>query len=255
MIELALHQRRHQVHDGDAAALHLQPTRRFEAKQASADDHGLGALARVTQERPRIVERAEREDAPLVESLDRRHPRRAAGGQQQRIVRRYTPIVSGDRPGGRVDIDDADAHPQLDVVPAIPVERVDDDVVGALLTREHRRQHHAVVVGVCLVAKHREAEHRVVLENLLDAGHPGHAVSHDNEALHRAPRIPGLGIRDSGSRDSGFGTRLVVSRQQRDGGASPKTCDRQPVSQPRDSASQRIPNPESRVPTRFNVYG
>ena len=31
----------------------------------------------------------------------------------------------------RIDVDDADADAQVDLVAAIPLERVDDDVVGA----------------------------------------------------------------------------------------------------------------------------
>ena len=58
-----------------------------------------------------------------------------------------------------IDVDDADADAQIDVVAAIPLERVDDDVVGGLLAGEHRRQHHAVVVDVRLVAEHRDVEH------------------------------------------------------------------------------------------------
>ena len=44
-IELPLHQRGHQVDDGDVAALHLQPARRLEAEQAAADHHRLRSRA------------------------------------------------------------------------------------------------------------------------------------------------------------------------------------------------------------------
>ena len=49
-IELPLHQRRHQVHDGDVAALHLQPARGFEPEQPAADDHRLHAWLRALQQ-------------------------------------------------------------------------------------------------------------------------------------------------------------------------------------------------------------
>jgi hypothetical protein len=42
-IELALHQRRHQVHDGDVHALRLQAGGGFEAQKAAADDDGAAA--------------------------------------------------------------------------------------------------------------------------------------------------------------------------------------------------------------------
>ena len=67
-IELALHQRRHQVHDGDVAALHLQSARGFEAEQAAADHHGLDAGAGALEQLARVVERAEDEDAVLVDA-------------------------------------------------------------------------------------------------------------------------------------------------------------------------------------------
>ena len=67
-IELPLHQRRHQVDDGDVAALHLQPARGLETEQAAADDDGLARRARALEQRARVVERAEGEDAVLVEA-------------------------------------------------------------------------------------------------------------------------------------------------------------------------------------------
>ncbi len=68
---------------------------------------------------------------------------------------------------------------------AIPLERIDDDVVGGLLAGEHRRQHDAVVVDVRLVAEDGDVELRLVLEDLLEAGHAGHAVADDDQSLHR----------------------------------------------------------------------
>jgi hypothetical protein len=95
-IQLPLHQRGHQVHDRDLAPLHLQPARGLEAEQAAADHDRLGALARALDERPRVVEGAEREDAVLVEPLDRRHEGAAPGRQQEHVVGRDAAVVAGD---------------------------------------------------------------------------------------------------------------------------------------------------------------
>ena len=185
LIELALHERGHQVHDGHAAALHLQTARGFETEQSSANHHGFGLGPRSPHQLARIVERAEREDAVLVEAFDRRQPRRAAGGDQQRVVRRHAAIVAGDGLGARIDVDDANADAEIDLVPAIPLLGVNDDLVGGLLAGEDRRQHHAVVVDVRLVAEDGDAELRLVLEDLLDARHARHSVADHDEALHR----------------------------------------------------------------------
>ena len=114
-IELPLHQRRHQVHDGDLASLHLKAARGLEAEQPAADHHGPRLRARPPHQLARVVERAEHEHAVLVEPFDRRHPRAAAGRQQQRVVGRDAAVVAGDRLGGSVDVDDA--HPDAEIDP------------------------------------------------------------------------------------------------------------------------------------------
>ncbi len=136
-----------------------------------------------SMQRARVVEGAEREHAVLVEPLDRRHEGAAAGGEQQHVVGRDAAVVAGDGLGRRVHVDDADADAQVDVVLRVPLATVDDDVVGGLLAGEHRRQHDAVVVDVRLVAEDRHGEARLVLEDLLEAGHPRHAVADDDQAL------------------------------------------------------------------------
>jgi hypothetical protein len=186
-IELPLHQRGHQVHDGHVAPLHLQSPRGLEPEQAAADHDRLLALARALEQAARVVERAEDEHAVLVEPLDRRHEGAAAGGEQQHVVRRDAAVVAGHVLRVAVHVHDADAEAQVDVVFLIPVEPVDDDVVGRLLAGEHRREHDAVVVDVGLVAEDRHREARLVLEDLLEAVHPGHAVADDDQPLHTRP--------------------------------------------------------------------
>ena len=186
-IELPLHQRRRQVQHGDVAALHLQPARRLEAEQAAADHHRLHAWRRAPQDLAGVVERAERQHAASVQALDRRQERGAAGGQQQRVVGRDAAFSVGDGLVLGVDVHHAHADAQVDLVALVPLDRVDDDVVGRLLARQHRRQHDPVVVDVRLVAEHRHLEPRLVLEDLLQAVHPRHAVADHHQSLHRPP--------------------------------------------------------------------
>ena len=85
----------------------------------------------------------------------------------------------------RVDVNDPNADAQVDVVALIPLDGIQDDVVRGLLAGENGRQHDAVVVDVRLVAEDGDLELRRVLQDLLEAGHPRHAVADDHEALHR----------------------------------------------------------------------
>jgi hypothetical protein len=183
---LPFHQRVEQVHDRDVASPHLQPARGFETEQPATDDDRARLRSRAPEQGSRIVERAEREHAVFVEPCDRRKPRCAAGRQQQRVVRRDASVVAGDR--------FPCAHPrrpsarrrEVDGVSLIPLEPVDDDVVRALFPGEHRREQHPVVVDVGLVAEDRDVEARREPEDLLEAGHAGHAVADHDQLLHRA---------------------------------------------------------------------
>ena len=184
-IELALHERGHQVHDGHVTSAHLQTPRGFEAKQAAADDHGFDAGMRALEQLARVVERPEREHVLLVEAFDRRPERRTAGREKQRVVRHDAAVISSDGLQFRVDVGDADAEAQLDVVAQIPFERIQRDLVGRAFAGEDRRQQDPVVVDVRLVAEDRDVEALVVLQNLFDACNTGHAVADDYQFLHR----------------------------------------------------------------------
>src|SRR5688572_32477984 len=60
-IELALHQRRHQVHDGHLASLHLETAGSFETEQPAADHNRLGLRSGPAHQLAGVVERSERE--------------------------------------------------------------------------------------------------------------------------------------------------------------------------------------------------
>ena len=86
----------------------------------------------------------------------------------------------------RIHVDHPHADAEVDGVPLIPLEPVDDDVVRALFPGEHRREQHPVVVDVGLVAEDRDVETRREREDLLEARHAGHAVADHDQLLHRA---------------------------------------------------------------------
>jgi hypothetical protein len=113
-IELPLHQRRHQVHDGDVAPLDLQP-RAASSPSRPPPITTAFCPARRAEQLARVFERAEHEDAVLVEAVDRRHPRGAAGCQQQRVVRRHAAVAAGHGPGVRSRRRRSARHAQVDV--------------------------------------------------------------------------------------------------------------------------------------------
>src|SRR5262249_53662199 len=137
-VELALHQRVHQVDDGDVTALHLQATRRFQPKQAAANHDCLYALACALQEGACIVEIAENVDAFLFCSFHRRNQGIAAGREEQFVEGCYGAVVAGDSLQGRVDVNNANAEAKLNFVLLVPVERVQDDVVGDFFSGQDR---------------------------------------------------------------------------------------------------------------------
>src|SRR5581483_1983234 len=82
-IELALHQRFHQVDHGDIAALHLQSPRSFEAQQATANDDRPQPRPGSLQKLTRVIEIAEDEHAIFHYVFNRGNDGHAAGGEKQ----------------------------------------------------------------------------------------------------------------------------------------------------------------------------
>jgi hypothetical protein len=213
-VELPLHERVDEVDDGDVGAVDLEAARGLESEQAAADDDGARGRPGAGDERARVVECAEDEHAVLVEAVNRRHPRGAARREEQRVVRRRRAVGGRDRLRGGVDVDDARPQAQVDAARAVPVERVEDDVVGGLLAGQHRREQHAVVVDVRLVAEDGDVEVGLVGEHVLEAGHAGHAVAHEDQPCtrRRSSHRRSGGMRDSSSNDR---VRLDVERGRR----------------------------------------
>ncbi len=85
-IELALHQRRHQMHERDRHAALLQAPGRFEAEQPAADHHGALMGARGCQHLVDIGDVAEGADAGQAKTRNWRRQRARAGGDQQPVI-------------------------------------------------------------------------------------------------------------------------------------------------------------------------
>ena len=145
-IELALHQRRHDVQHGDVHAAFLEAGGGLEAEQAAADDDGLGARLRREQHGVDVVEVAVGEHARQILAGHRNDERHRAGGDDQLVVGLRHAVVGGDGLGLAVDGDDLVALVERDAVLDVPAVAVDDDFLERLLARQNRRQHDAVVV-------------------------------------------------------------------------------------------------------------
>ena len=190
-VDLALHQRVHQVHDGDLAALHLEAAGRFEPEQAAADHHRPGAARRRASSSARVSSsvrnaKTPSRSSPAIGGIHAELP--VASSSVSYGVTLPSAAVDGLLP--RIDVGDPHADPQLDAVLAVPLERVQRDLVGRLLAGQHRRQQDAVVVDVGLVAEDRDVELRRVLQDLFDAGHAGHAVADDDQRSLRRSAGP-----------------------------------------------------------------
>ncbi len=136
-IELTLHQRRHQMHERDRHAAPLQSPRRFEAKEAAADDHRAPRSFCGADHRLDIGDVAEGADVGQPKAGDRRRHRLRPGSQQQFVVGNDTSVgecnftpVAIDR---RRTVSGNQANPML-VVPAL---RIDDDFIERLVARQY----------------------------------------------------------------------------------------------------------------------
>src|SRR5690242_10078586 len=92
---------------------------------------------------------------------------------------------------GAVDPLDLAALVEGDSILDVPGIAVDDDVLEALLAREHRREHDAVVVDPWLrVEDHDLVAAGVGLEHAFEHPAGRHAVADDDKLFHRALPTP-----------------------------------------------------------------
>ena len=189
-IQLAFHQRGHQVDDRDVHAAQGQAVRRLKPQQTAADNHGAAALFRRRQHL--VAQIAERDYARQVLPRDGDDERVRSRGQQQAVIRFYPARLCHHRPRVAVDADHRVARNQRDPVVGIPVIAVDDDVLEGFLAREYRGKHDAVVVHPRFRAENRHIEAVAIAgEDFLYRAAAGHAVADhhqlltDRRSLHR----------------------------------------------------------------------
>ena len=181
-IELALHQRRHDMQHGDVHALRVEAGRRLQPEQAAADDHGLGPRLGGEHHGLDVVEIAIGEHARQIVAGHRNDERHRAGGDDQLVVRLGDAVIGGDGLRRPVDGDDLVALVEGDAVGDVPAVAMDDDFLIGLLARQHRRQHDAVVVDARLGVEDGDGvAARRLLEQMLQHAPGGHAVADDDE--------------------------------------------------------------------------
>jgi hypothetical protein len=182
LVQLALHQRGHQVDDSHLHAPQAQAMRGFEAEQAAADDHRRTTGVRRLQHPAHVIHVAEGDDAGQVLARNRDDEGIGPGGQQQAIIALGAARAARDGLLRAIDGDDGIARDQRDAIVRIPVLAVDDDVLEGLLAGQQRGQHDAVVVHPRFRAEDGDAEPvRIAGEDFLDGPATGHAVADDDE--------------------------------------------------------------------------
>ena len=137
-IQLAFHQRGHQVNHRHLHAAPLQPPGCFQSQQTAADDHGPAMCGRCADHRFHVMDVAEGAHAWQVQPGDGRHDRLGAGGEQQ-------PFIMGDNTGQRgngvrhrVNRHHRIPRVQRDLVFIVPGARIDLDFGDGFLPGQHR---------------------------------------------------------------------------------------------------------------------
>ena len=178
LIELTLKQPGAEMHDSNVHAAQLEAVGGFEAEQAAADNDGVLVLLGRVYHRIGIGDVAVTDDAFQVVAGDRQHEGVGAGGQQQAVVRFDRAVFGDDLALDAVDLRNLLAEVQVDLVLAVPVVVVEDDVLHLHLAGQHRRKQDAVVVGVRLGAEDRHVVHiRRDSEEFFEGAHTRHAVA------------------------------------------------------------------------------
>src|SRR6185369_14436333 len=198
LIELTLHQRVEQMHDGDVhAALH-QAVGGFEAEQAAADHDGVLVARRSLNHALDVLNVAKADDAGKVLARQRQHDRVRTGGDQQAVVRHPRAVSGNDFAGTPIDHLDHFALAQRDAVILVPLLRVEHDVVDGLLTSEHGRQQNSVVVAVWFGTEDGDViEIGRTIQQHFDRADAGHAVADHHQLFlvyfleHALPSNPG----------------------------------------------------------------
>ena len=184
-IELAFHQRRHQMHDRYIHAMRFEPAAASRPSRpppmttALARDCAASSMA-FTSSRSRKVKTPARSIARYRQD-DRRRSRR----DDQFVVMRDRAVVGDYRLRDPVDGDDLVALIERDVVLDVPTIAVDDDLLVILLAGQNRREHDAVVIDARLGIEDGDLiATRRLLEKMFQHATGRHAVADDNKPLN-----------------------------------------------------------------------
>jgi hypothetical protein len=192
LVDLLRHQPRCELDDVRGHAQQPQRPGRLQAEQAAADDQaraspgcaGGGALCG-RPDRVEIAERAVDEAPGQIMARYRRHERRRARGQHERVVGDASTAVGRHRSAGAIDphrglgevqrvalVVVAGVVDQVELVGTDPFEvgRERDPVVGAPWLLGHHRDPPGAV--------------RIALAQRVDQSLADHAVAHDDEVAH-----------------------------------------------------------------------
>src|SRR5579859_223302 len=127
------------MNHGHVAAAKLQPASGFESQQPSADDGCFQTWTRFCEQCARIVERSKHVYVALIKAGDLRHKGAAAGCEDQAIVFGLGSALVDDNLPLAVNFGYATPESGANVVRFVPVDVVQDDLVGRFLAGEHAR--------------------------------------------------------------------------------------------------------------------
>ena len=192
LVQLALHQRGHDMHHGDIhAALH-QAVGRLQAEQAAADDHRMLVHQGRVDHGLGVGNVAVGQHALQILAGNRQDERVRAGGHHQPVVlgaKGFPQGIAGVHHAARpVHARHRPAGMQRDAVVRVPGPVVQHDFAQRLLACQHRREQDAVVVGMWLGAKHGDlVKLGRNFQQLFERTHAGHAIAnhHQSGFFHR----------------------------------------------------------------------
>ena len=185
-IELPLHQGRHNMEDGDIHAAMSKTRCGFQSEQSATDHHRLLARLCGKQHGVDIVQVAVGNDAWQIVSRHRDDEWNGTGCYHQLVIGLGNAVIGSDGFSAPINRDDPMPLVEGDAVVDVPAIAMNDDLLIALLSRQHRREHDAIVVhtGFRVEDGHIVSAGRL-LEEMLQHPSGGHSVADDDELLGR----------------------------------------------------------------------